>query len=460
MLISKKRHLSVVIVSLSLTLFFYADGFGQRISSDVVPPVVFGPYDYEVKPDHEAFRIYNPRKAPRPGALVFREGDRLAICGDSITEQRMYSRMIETYLTVCVPQLRITVRQYGWSGEKTDGFLRRMESDCLRFQPTVATLAYGMNDSRYRPFDVTNGQWYDDHYTAIVRRFKQDGVRVIVGSPGCAGKLAGWVNPRAGTLEDHNLHLCALRDIALGVANREQVPFADIFWPMLQAQVFGPEQHHATAERPYEVAGSDGIHPNWAGHVVMAYAFLRAMGLDGNLGTITWNSDLSKVEVSGQHRIVAQAEGSVTIESHCYPYCATGDPDSDATIRSGMSLVPFMEDLNRFVVKIPAGTDGRYRITWGSLSREFDAAELATGIILPREFPDNPFSEPFTKVDEAVAAKQAYETKQVKEVFHGELGKKDIDKAVRETEQERKPLADAIPAAFKPITHTLTIKKL
>jgi lysophospholipase L1-like esterase len=166
-----------------------------------------------------------------------------------------------------------------------------MDQDCLRFKPTIATLAYGMNDSRYRPFDATNGGWYEDHYTAIVRRFKENDVRVVVGSPGCAGKIAGWVKSRAGTLDQHNVHLCALRDIAMGVAEKENVAFADIFWPMLQAQILAPAQHNATDDDPYEVAGKDGIHPGWAGQVVMAWTFLRAMGLDGDIGTITVDLD-------------------------------------------------------------------------------------------------------------------------------------------------------------------------
>src|SRR4051812_6474003 len=58
---------------------------------------------------------FKPLPAPKPSKLLLKTGDRLAICGDSITEQRMYSRIVEDYLTVCVPDLQITVRQYGWS---------------------------------------------------------------------------------------------------------------------------------------------------------------------------------------------------------------------------------------------------------------------------------------------------------------------------------------------------------
>ena len=147
---------------------------------------------YEPKPTNIYFIKFNPRLAPSPGPLLLKEGDRLAIIGDSITEQKMYSRIMEDYLTACVPQLKVTTRQFGWSGETAEGFLRRMTNDCLRFHPTVATLAYGMNDHRYRPFDIVNSEWYRDNYTAVVRSLKTHGARVVLGSPGCVGKVPRW----------------------------------------------------------------------------------------------------------------------------------------------------------------------------------------------------------------------------------------------------------------------------
>lgn len=418
-----------------------------------------GPYRYEAKPDHDAFRAFHPRKAPANQGLLLRRGDRLAICGDSITEQKMYSRIIETYLTACVPQWDVTVRQYGWSGEKTDGFLRRMNKDCLTFKPTVATLAYGMNDSRYRPFDYTNGQWYRDHYSAIVQGFKQNDVRVVVGSPGCAGKIAAWVKNRSGTLEQHNLHLCALRDIAIDVAETEGVRFADIFWPMLQAQVFAPGQHDATDEKPYFVAGQDGVHPGWAGHVIMAWAMLNAMGLDGDIATINVDLDAASATASEGHLVDSFEDGSVTVTSSRYPFCATGDLNDHNSIRSGMTLVPFAEDLNRFVLKASVAGDGLWEVSWGDKGNVFAADRLRQGINLAWEFPENPFCESFDRVDRAVAKKQAYETQQVKKVFHGSQGKANFEAAVKETEAIRQPLADAIAQAMEPVTHVIRIRR-
>ena len=431
--------------------------FGQSAKIES-KPVTLGPYLYETKPDHEAFQVFNPRKSPPVGVLLLKPKDRLAICGDSITEQKMYSRIMETYLTACVPQFQVTVRQYGWSGEKTDGFLRRMDQDCLTFNPTVATLAYGMNDSRYRPFDETNGRWYKDHYTAIVQNFKQHNVRVVVGSPGCAGKIAEWVKSRSGTLEQHNLHLCALRDIAIGVADAEDVRFADIFWPMLQAQVFAPGQHDATVEKPYLVAGQDGIHPGWAGQVIMAWSMLRSLGLDGDIGTINVDLTTNTASVTEGHVVKEYANGKVTLISRRYPFCARGDLNDHNSIRSGMTLVPFAEDLNRLIFKANVKVRGKYRVIWGDVTKEFTGEQLAEGINLPVEFPENPFCEAFDRVDEAVAKKQAYETKQVKKYFHSKAAKSDFALIVEQTEAERKPLAEAVQSTMQPVTHSIEIR--
>src|SRR5271170_4194641 len=134
----------------------------------------------ETKPNNDPyFAPLYVLRAPQPQGPVLRRGDRLAICGDSITEQRMYSRIIETYLTVALPELHISTRQYGWSGEQASGFLERMTNDVLRFHPTVATTCYGMNDHHYRAYEPATGAAYASNMTDIVLAFKGAGTRVI-----------------------------------------------------------------------------------------------------------------------------------------------------------------------------------------------------------------------------------------------------------------------------------------
>src|SRR5829696_8663054 len=78
---------------------------------------------FEPKLNDPALEKFKPVKAPKYSTMLLQPGDRLAICGDSITEQKMYSRIIEDYLIMCVPDLQVTVRQYGWGGERAPGFL-------------------------------------------------------------------------------------------------------------------------------------------------------------------------------------------------------------------------------------------------------------------------------------------------------------------------------------------------
>jgi hypothetical protein len=408
----------------------------------------------ETKPADPFFEKFQPLKAPAPHGLLLQEGDRLAICGDSITEQKMYSRIIETYLTVCVPQLKITTRQYGWSGETAEGFLHRMQSDCLRFHPTIATTAYGMNDFRYRPYEDAIGLAYRQNYTAVVETFKKAGMRVVLGSPGCVGKVAFWVKPNMGTAEQHNLSLCTLRNIDIGIAHDEHVAFADNFWPLLVGGFEARKQYSSD----YALSGHDGVHPGWAGHLVMAYAYLHAMGLDGNLGTIKVDLTSKHAQATAGHTVNHFDGTELAITSSRYPFCAAGPLDKDDSIRSGMTLVPFNEQLNRLTLIVHGGSAASYKITWGEASHVYTTAQLANGVNLAADFAINPFSDAFKKVDDAVAAKQAYETRQIKEEFRSKDAQTNMDAVVARTEAHRAPLAAAIATAFVPVSHVIKIE--
>jgi len=424
----------------------------------------------EHKPNDIRLDPFKPVKAPQPPRLVLQQGDRLAICGDSITEQKMYSRLMEDYLTMCAPDLQVAVRQYGWSGERAPGFLARMTNDCLRFKPTIATTCYGMNDHEYRAYEDRIGQAYRESSTAIVEAFKANGARVVEGSPGCVGKIPSWQKRTNDSVVDLNLNLCQLRNIDIEIAEKEGVGFADVFWPMLTAGVEAQKRYGTN----YAIAGRDGVHPGWAGHTVMAYAFLKALGLHGDIGFFAVDLRRNRMRVSPGHKLVSARDGEFVISSSRYPFCACvpagqaaasypvcekDDPEKDNSIRSAMTLIPFNQELNRLVLEVANVKAGAsYKVTWGTESKTFIAAQLKRGINLAAEFPCNPFCEAFGKVDAAVAAKQAYETRQIKASFRSPEAKTDMEGVAARTEQERAPLAEAIKAAFAPVTHTIKIE--
>ncbi len=265
------------------------------------------------------------------------------------------------------------------------------------------------------------------------------------------------------------MNLCTLRNIGIEIAQKEQVGFADVFWPMLTSGVVAQKQWGTN----YAIAGKDGVHPAWAGHMVMAYAFLTALGLKGDLGLFQVDLKRGTLKAGEGHQLVSSKDGQFEIKSSRYPFCACvqgtdtsdnypscakDDPTSDNSIRSALSLIPFNQQLNRWVLVAKNGKARTYQVTWGDQHKSFTARELARGINLAEEFPVNPFCAAFGKVDAAVAAKQAYETRQIKESFRSPEAKTDMEGVAAKTEREREPLAEAIRSAFVPVTHILKIE--
>jgi hypothetical protein len=326
-----------------------------------------------------------------------------------------------------------------------------------------------MNDHEYRAYEDRIGQTYRENSAAIVEAFKANGARVVQGSPGCVGKVPGWTKRTNDTVLDLNLNLCHLRNIGIEIAEKEGVGFADVFWPMLTAGATAQKQYSPS----YAIAGTDGVHPGWAGQTVMAYAFLKALGVKGDIGMFLVDVKRSKMMTSPGHKLVKAKDGEFVISSSRYPFCACvpdgqgassypvcgkDDPGKDNCIRSALTLVPFNEELNRMTLKAKSVKPGRrYKVTWGTESMTFTAEQLERGINLAAEFESNPFCAAFAKVDAAVAAKQAYETKQIKQLFRSPEAKTDMEGVAAQTEKEREPLAAAIKAAFVPVTHTIKI---
>lgn len=393
--------------------------------------------------------------APEPQGLQLKKGDRVAICGDSITEQKKYSVILESYLTACVPELEITCRQYGWSGEQASGFLGRMQSDVLRFQPTFATTCYGMNDFRYVPYNDAVADEYRKNETKMVELFKGAGTRVLLGSPGIIDSVPAWVKSAAGSQQDLNLSLSKFRNIGIQIAAAEQTGFADIYRPMLLADFkadreLGPD---------FKVAGKDGVHPAWAGQVVMAYGFLKGMGLDGDLGTISFDPAANKATASAGHQVVSCADGKITLKSTKLPFApGPGDLKNDDSIRAGLTLVPFDDELNRFVLKIESPAATSYDVTWGDATKTYTAEQLKAGVNLAKDFEANPLVPAFKKVWDAVAAKQDYETRQIKNLVHGPEGAADLEGTFAVTEKARAKLAKNLADSRQPAEHVITVK--
>jgi lysophospholipase L1-like esterase len=394
--------------------------------------------------------------------LVLKPGDVLAICGDSITEQKIYSADIEEYLLMCQPVDGLRVAQFGWGGERASGFQARVKSDVLPFKPTVVTTCYGMNDGGYTAMSQATGDVYHDNLELAVKQLKAGGVRdIILGSPGVVDSTA---YKRPGTTPDvYNQTLDALRGIAQALAQKDGLLFADLHTPMMDVMA----KAKAAYGENYQFAGGDGVHPGPNGHLVMAYAFLKALGCDGAIGTITVDLGADQATGTPGQKIVSCDKGTVTVKSTRYPFCFQGDPTKPTTDNASVvNFFPFNDDLNRYLLVVKGIKGTKAKVTWGKTSKEFSADDLAKGINLAAEFIDNPFQDQFKKVSAAVGAQQADETILVKSYLHNvdqfKTMAPDADEALQKVTHvamaHDKELFDAVQALVVPVEHTIKIE--
>jgi lysophospholipase L1-like esterase len=404
--------------------------------------------------------VAGPRAvAAAPTAQALQSSDVVAICGDSITEQKLYSVFMEEYLLMCQPASQVQAMQFGWSGETSWQFLVRMANDVLVFKPSVATTCYGMNDGGYAALTQDRAKQYREATEGIVKAFKQAGVRlVVVGSPG----VVDTATFRRVGAAVYNETLGQLRDIAHEVATQQGATFADVHSPMLAAM----EKAKAKYGTAYAVAGSDGVHPAANGQLIMAYAFLKALGCSGDIGTITLNAKTGKATATEGHKVLKSSATSVEILSSRYPFCFSGEPNSPNATAGIIEFFPFNEDLNRLCLVVQDGPSGQVKVTWGSHSKVFSSADLQKGINLAAEFLDNPFSESFAKVETQIKAQQNYETPAIKTLLHSlpqwdkslPESKGTLDRLRKDLAAKDVTLRKAARAAVVSVRHTIKIE--
>ena len=396
-----------------------------------------------------------------PAADGLRPGDIVAICGDSITRQGLYSTFVETYLLACQPVKDLHAHQFGLNSETSWDFLTRIDSEVLPFQPTAATLCYGMNDGGYSSVDPRREASYRRATTQIVRQLREWGVRfIVVGSPAAVDSSTFDKNflTRISALEYNTETLSGLAKIARQVATEQGVAYADVhgLFSEIMAKAkakYGPGYH---------VAGADGIHPAANGHLIIAYAFLKALGCDGDIGTITVDLAEHRATATEGHRVLSFTNGTIEIESTRYPFCFFGNPRDPNGTRGILEFLPFNPELNRF--RLVINGSGRMKVSWGEASKTFSANELAKGVNLAAEFLDNPFGEPFKAVENAVRRQQEYETQGMKSIRHYDWGvpkeQATLQTLADGVVKKARALEAAAHLAVKPLKHTLKVEPL
>jgi hypothetical protein len=357
--------------------------------------------------------------------------------------------------------------QLGWAGELPAAFPPRIASDVLPFHPTIATWFYG-NEARYPSITPQIQQNFSDALKSSIDTLKAGGVRTIILASPAAVDTTTFQKRLAGNATSVNQSLSDLTDLTQSIAKQSDLPFINLHSLMMDLMV----RSKAKFGSRFAFGGTDGIHPGGAGQIVIAYAFLKALGCDGDLGTITLDLASGHNQATGGHRILSAADGKVQIQSGRIPFCFFGD-NSASSERSMIDLLPFNDQLNRLTLKVINAGPGNLRVTWAGAgdanpqSKDFSSDDLTKGINLAAEFPDNPFAAAFERIEKAVRAQQEYETPLVKSLLHSIPAEMQIipeesatldHLAAAALAHDKALFDDAAAEAAKPVEHSIKIE--
>ncbi len=284
---------------------------------------------------------------------------------------------------------------------------------------------------------------------------------ILVGSPGAVDseRFKTWRLAHCSP-DAYNQTLLDLGKAAQSAAEETGATFVDVHTPMMAAMEKAKAKYGA--DYPTTI---DGVHPLFNGHLVMAYAFLKALGCSGDIGTITLDAKSGAATGSDGHKIISASPTNIEIESTRYPFCFVDDPAKKGSSRNVLDFVPFNEELNRFMLVVTNVSAPRMKVKWGAAEKTFTAEQLAAGVNLAAEFHDNPFCDAFAKVEAAVKVQQAFETPATKILLHSlPAWEANLPEAKNTEEQLQSDvvgkslnLETAARSAITPVRHTLEL---
>ena len=194
--------------------------------------------------------------------------DRVVFLGDSITAQKLYTQYIQNFYTAFHPEWKVSFVNAGVGGDRSSAAVNRVQKDVIDQNPTVVTICFGMNDAGYRPtVDPEGLKKFSDGMKQLISMIREKTqARIVLLTTTCVDakkneKLVGY-----------NQTLAAFVDETKKIGQAEKLPVIDLHRPMLTQLEKGQAVDPAFTLIP------DGVHPNEAGHTLMADTILKAWG--------------------------------------------------------------------------------------------------------------------------------------------------------------------------------------
>ena len=211
--------------------------------------------------------------------MKIKDGQTLLFIGDSITDGGRtypvglhqglgegYVAFVSDLLIACHPQEHVRVLNFGVSGDRVTDLKARWQTDVLDLAPNWLSVMIGINDV-WCQFDAALDpdrvaiERYETVYRELLERTHQTLDGLVLMSPYVLDP-----DPDDPMRQQMDAYRCVVRDLS--------AEFGALYVDVQRA--FDAYMSH----RPAETLSNDRVHPNKTGHMIIATAFLRAIGLD------------------------------------------------------------------------------------------------------------------------------------------------------------------------------------
>lgn len=325
----------------------------------------------------------------------FEEGERAVFLGNSITDGGHYHSYIWLYYMTRFPNMNLRIFNGGIGGDTAFDMDKRLDGDIFNLNPTALMVTFGMNDSGYfeyngdKPKEFGEQKYQESikNYQQMEKRFKElPHTRIVMVGTSPYDETAQLKenNP----FKTKNETISRIVEYQRESAAKNGWEFTDLNAPMVALN-----QQYQKKDPAFTLCGSDRIHPDNDGHMVMAYLFLKAQGFAGK--------EVANVEINADKKQTVKSDNCTVSnikkigKDLSFDYLAEALPYPLDTIARGWGqkksqaeatkVVPFMEEMNREILKV-TGLKGQYKLLIDDEEiGVWSANDLAEGINLAAE---------------------------------------------------------------------------
>ena len=336
--------------------------------------------------------------------FFFKDGDRVVMIGDSITEQHLYSNYVEMWTVTRFPKWKITFRNVGIGGDRSVGGNSRFARDVLLHKPTAMTVDFGMNDGSYREFSDQTFKPY------------MDGLQGMADQATAANIRTAWVTPQPldndeqgkTALTGYNQTLEKFSEGVRAISEKNSGKFVDQFHPYLQVL----DAARSKADKYNRITAGDAVHPGPPGQALMAASILKGMNFPSLVAAVEIDAKQNKV-VSQENCSVEGLQATAT--SVKFKKLDKALPFFPEDASSILPWTPILDELNDYKIQVTGLAPGKYKVRIDSVDvAELSAESLGAGVDIAAEvLQSGPIAEQAKKVKEAVENKNRYHHDQI-----------------------------------------------